>query len=284
MDEKFREIIESLPVKRSRSRPEPYRQLIAELRRLRRTYREIAQVLGEKCQLQVSAAAVHNFVRLHLRRKRNAVPRQPSRFIATPPVATTVMSQRPSNEGSRKMERPPAVSDEEVRRRIQDLKRRSVPATDTVPALFLQFGQSTRSGMRLGSVLTGIPPKNVAFSGVQRICKRMIETRNGTDGKTCSRCRKWKPLINFPPDSSHGSSQGGRHCRCHACHRKVSCARRQALKSATGSLTCHNDRDFNAKSPTSAELPAGASNLRLPRWANYASPNFLISRVVRCTG
>ena len=47
-DKKIREIIESLPEKRSRSRLEPYRQLIAELRRLRRTYREIAQVLGEE--------------------------------------------------------------------------------------------------------------------------------------------------------------------------------------------------------------------------------------------
>ena len=70
-DDKLRNIIASLPEKVSRSRLEPYRELIAELRRLGRPYREIARLLRETCQLQVSAAAVHHFVRLHLRRKRN---------------------------------------------------------------------------------------------------------------------------------------------------------------------------------------------------------------------
>src|SRR5438445_10465028 len=83
-DDKVRDIIESLPEERSRSRLEPYRQLIAELRRLHRTYREIADVLGEKCQVQVSAAAVHNFVRLHLRRTQNPTRKHKAPFVETP--------------------------------------------------------------------------------------------------------------------------------------------------------------------------------------------------------
>src|SRR5919109_3002403 len=75
--DELRNIVADLPEKLSRSRLEPYRELIVELRRLRRTYREIAQILGEKCQLHVSAAAVHNFVRLHVRRKRNPKKCQP---------------------------------------------------------------------------------------------------------------------------------------------------------------------------------------------------------------
>jgi hypothetical protein len=28
-----------------------------------------------------------------------------------------------------------------------------------------------------------------------------------------------KPLTDFPTDPTHGQTQGGRHCRCRACHR-----------------------------------------------------------------
>jgi hypothetical protein len=45
-----------------------------------------------------------------------------------------------------------------------------------------------------------------------------VTTRDGTHGKICSTCQKWKPLGDFPPDRTHGLSQGGRHCRCRECH------------------------------------------------------------------
>ena len=133
-DDKFWEIIESLPEKRSRSRLEPYRQLIAELRRLRRTYREIAHVLREKCQVQVSAAAIHNFVRLHLRRKRNPIRRQEPGFRASPQLGGTAMNERPTSPPIRKRVTTSPVSDEEVRRRIEELRRR--PALAETPVLF----------------------------------------------------------------------------------------------------------------------------------------------------
>lgn len=134
-DDKFRDIIASLPEKLSRSRLEPYRELIAELRRLGRTYRGIARLLGETCQLQVSAAAVHHFVRLHLRRKRNPRRRQARGFLATPQVGTTATNERPVNVSIGKRATTPTVSDEEVRRRIEELKRRPA-AVETTPALF----------------------------------------------------------------------------------------------------------------------------------------------------
>jgi hypothetical protein len=134
-DDKFWELIESLPEKCSRSRLEPYRHLIAELRRLRRTYREIAHILGEKCQVQVSAAAVHNFVRLHLRRKRNPIRRPETGFLAPPQRDRTAMIERPVNSPRRKRVTTSAVSDEEVRRRIEKLRIRRAPA-ETTPVLF----------------------------------------------------------------------------------------------------------------------------------------------------
>ena len=48
-----------------------------------------------------------------------------------------------------------------------------------------------------------------------------IETRGEIIGKICSKCRKWKPLSDFPKDRTHGESQGGRHCRCKLCHSEV---------------------------------------------------------------
>jgi hypothetical protein len=134
-DDKFRDIIASLPEKVSRSRLEPYRELIAELRRLGRTYREIAHLLGEKCQVHVSAAAVHNFVRLHLRRKRNPSRRQPLGFLAAHQVATPGTNERPVSVTNRTRATSPPASDEEVRRRIEELKRRPA-SVDTTPVLF----------------------------------------------------------------------------------------------------------------------------------------------------
>gem|GEM_PF-1087532 len=79
MDAKFRDILDALPEKLTRSRLEPYRELIGELRRRRRTYLDIAQILAEKCQVQVTASGVHDFVRRRLRTKRTpAVPRSSS--------------------------------------------------------------------------------------------------------------------------------------------------------------------------------------------------------------
>ena len=69
MDEKFQIILSSLPQKAPRSRLEPYRELIDELRERGRTYQEIAQILTEKCQVATSRSAVNDFVRVRKRRK-----------------------------------------------------------------------------------------------------------------------------------------------------------------------------------------------------------------------
>jgi hypothetical protein len=130
-DDKIREIIESLPEKRSRSRLEPYRQLIAELRRLRRTYREIAHVLAEKCQVPVSAAAVHNFVRLHLRRNPNPI-RRPQAGIRSD-LDGTPAKTGPVNSRFLQEVTISSAGDEEIRRRIEELKRRPVPVESAVP-------------------------------------------------------------------------------------------------------------------------------------------------------
>lgn len=79
MDDRFKQILGTLSEKPPRSRLEPYREFIEELRRMRRTYRDIAAILAEKCQLQVSASAVHDFVRIRSRGKGKLGPESSAR-------------------------------------------------------------------------------------------------------------------------------------------------------------------------------------------------------------
>ena len=114
METKFKEILDGLPSKRPRSRLEPYRELIRELRRRGRTYRDIAQILGEKCQVQVTASGVHDFVRARSRVKGKSPKR----------VATDAMKTATAfGAGIRDSAQKPSV-DDEVRRRIVALKAR----------------------------------------------------------------------------------------------------------------------------------------------------------------
>jgi hypothetical protein len=57
-------ILNNLPVKPPRSRLEPHLALITEMRKRHRSYREIAQVLHDSCDLTVGVSTIHDFVRL----------------------------------------------------------------------------------------------------------------------------------------------------------------------------------------------------------------------------
>ena len=104
MEDKFQDIFDHLPDKimHWRSRLEPYRELIDELRRRKRTYRDIAATLTQNCQLQVSASTIHDFVRIRSRREQKSPSRSskgttksltaptPHRIETAPPAAKTV--------------------------------------------------------------------------------------------------------------------------------------------------------------------------------------------------
>ena len=122
MDDKLQDILDSLPEKPPRSRLEPYGGLIGELRRRGRTYREIAHILAEKCQLQTAASTIHDFVRVRSR----VTKKQPKRE----PLAGPVARQRAVVPGARGLvptrdKEPPL---EELPKRIAALKKRVVPA------------------------------------------------------------------------------------------------------------------------------------------------------------
>jgi hypothetical protein len=120
MDEAFQVILDSLPPKQPRSRLEPYTELIHELRKRGRSYREIVGILGDRCGIQVGVHTVYNFVRV----------RTTARGKRT--KATTPSVDKAANLVTQSAPLPATVSeqdvDHEVWQRIRALKNRSVPA------------------------------------------------------------------------------------------------------------------------------------------------------------
>jgi hypothetical protein len=112
MNTKFKEILDGLPDKPPRSRLEPYRELIRELRRRGRTYRDIAHILADKCQIQVTASGVHNFVQA-----RSPLKGKSAKRIAVDSMKTTRTARIAPNA------QKPSTADE-AQRKIAALKAR----------------------------------------------------------------------------------------------------------------------------------------------------------------
>lgn len=62
MDPRFKTILNNLPATPPRSRLEPYQELILEMRKRGRSYREITHVLKQSCGLTVGTSTVNDFV------------------------------------------------------------------------------------------------------------------------------------------------------------------------------------------------------------------------------
>jgi hypothetical protein len=142
MDIRTREILESLPLPAARSRLAPHGELILEMRRRGRTFREILSVLKERCGVMVSISTLHDFVKQEGRNRKKS---QPNRHL--PP--------RPPEPSSQPAPAEPACSSEDasltgsilpdVRKRIDALKKRPTaseserPIFDYDPDLPLQL-------------------------------------------------------------------------------------------------------------------------------------------------
>ena len=144
MGGRFQDILDSLPEKPPRSRLEPYRELIDELRRRGRTFREIACILAEKCQVETAASTIHDFVRVRSRRAK----RSPRRSANGTTQSTTLSTPERIQSAIRTATAGPA---EEVRQKIAALKARKY-LNELIPEAF-QFDPSeplrlTKSGER----------------------------------------------------------------------------------------------------------------------------------------
>ena len=132
MDDRFQDILDGIPEKAPRSSLEPYRELIRELRRRGRTYREIAHILAEKCQLRAAESTINRFLR-----KRMVTKAKSTASRIPKPAKTTGPTTGPATESiacpnSPQVERP---SHNDIQERIAALKRKPAPAPSN-PQLF----------------------------------------------------------------------------------------------------------------------------------------------------
>jgi hypothetical protein len=121
MDTHLKKILAELPIKPPRSRLEPYCEFIEELRKRGRTYRDIAEILAEKCGVQVTGSGVHDFVRTRTRAKDKPAGRgtkSKPRPVGNPVAAETS---------------PASASSEEVQRKIAALKARNTASEPDPP-------------------------------------------------------------------------------------------------------------------------------------------------------
>src|SRR5579875_530704 len=113
MDEAFHAILDSLPPKPARSKLEPYAELIRELRKRGRSYREIAVILTERCGVSVGTHTVYNFVQVRSRSKSKAVASErekPASSAAAPKAASSTSKPDEVAERIRMLkQRPPAA-------------------------------------------------------------------------------------------------------------------------------------------------------------------------------
>jgi IS30 family transposase len=114
-------ILDGLPAQPPRSRLDPYAELIDEMRRRNWTYRGIAQILAEKCNVKVSPSNIHHFLKLR-QAKASHEPASKRTQTLTPETNARVSLQRePDGLAGGKRE------SHDVRDRIDALKRRSAP-------------------------------------------------------------------------------------------------------------------------------------------------------------
>jgi IS30 family transposase len=119
-DDHLRAILEKLPQRRRRSKLEPFAALIRELRARKRSYREIVEILRERCDLRVGLHTVYQFVR---KRELQRPAPKTIRLSRKRPVRQEPKAARPRQKIA------PALLDssEDIQKRIAALKARAVP-------------------------------------------------------------------------------------------------------------------------------------------------------------
>ena len=109
MDPAISKLLDEISDSPPRSKLEPHAEVIAALRRKRRTYREISQFFLEHLAISVAPSTIHDFVRVRRRRgKRNT---DSSEEHAVPSRQVT----------------PASIVKNDVQQRIAALKRRTPP-------------------------------------------------------------------------------------------------------------------------------------------------------------
>ena len=120
MDPSISRLLDDISEKPPRSKLEVHADVIATLRRNRRTYREIAEFFREHLALTVAPSTIHDFVRVRRRRGKRGI----------------VFGGEQSSTEANDVSSPPvpglSATEDDVQRRITALKRRT-PAEQFQP-------------------------------------------------------------------------------------------------------------------------------------------------------
>jgi hypothetical protein len=108
MEPAIENILESLPSKPPRSKLEPHREFIRELRRRGRTYREVARIFQERLGLSVAPSTLHSFIKVRARgRKLVQFELPPVEGASTPsPASDRIAALKSKPVGQRAQSRP----------------------------------------------------------------------------------------------------------------------------------------------------------------------------------
>jgi len=132
MDDKLNEILDGLPPKPARSRLDAYSGLIEEMRRRGRTYKEIARVLAETCQVKSSPSNIFYFVKLRAQEARQEKAQQARQKRAEP-----VGCSKSSAQATVRNPAPPkSLPSSEVAQRIAAVKNRKPPEPAPIGFVF----------------------------------------------------------------------------------------------------------------------------------------------------
>ena len=118
MDPVISGLLDDLPDKPPRSKLEAHADVIAALRRKRRTYREIAHFFREHLSITVAPSTIHDFVRVRRGREKQK--------------GNLNLSDRKQRVSRDKATEPASQADEDALQRIAALKRRA-PAPEPKP-------------------------------------------------------------------------------------------------------------------------------------------------------
>jgi hypothetical protein len=117
MDESLESLLDSLPPKPSRSKLEPYREFIRELRRRGRSYQEITHILRDRCGVTAGVNSVYNFVRVREKAERLTRFRQRG-------GVRSAETARPTEFPAKAHSQPRPANDDDAWKNIEKLKQR----------------------------------------------------------------------------------------------------------------------------------------------------------------
>lgn len=101
MEPALQTILETLSPKPPRSKLEPHREFIRELRRKGHTYREVARIFHERLGLYVAPSTLHSFVKVRARgRKQAQFELPPPESAATAGDRIAVLKARPVGQST----------------------------------------------------------------------------------------------------------------------------------------------------------------------------------------